>query len=147
MRSKADLSHATYERAIKNESIIGGPTLADLISQVSGCDLDISRRRITTIQTFWREDILSQRKSKQQDTRNSNNVISVSEAIRLLEGQMIVAGKVAGISALQPMISKVHLECSECLASRSFGFTSKPVWRSPVKERDKPNFCECKEGN
>jgi hypothetical protein len=145
IKSRLLTLHATYEKAIRGESITGGPTLADLVSQITGCDTDTSRRKITTIQTLWREDILWQRRQKQKEVRNSERVISVSEAIREIEGPASVTGRVVGMNAVQPMILRIHLECSQCSESRLYDYTSRPVWRSPIRDGAKSHICACDE--
>jgi DNA replicative helicase MCM subunit Mcm2 (Cdc46/Mcm family) len=124
--------------------ITGGPTLADLISGIKGCELE-ARRIVARIQSFWHDDIQLQRKRKHQTVRNSKELISVSEATRLIEGPINVTGKIVGMNVVQPMISILHIQCNECSASPSpIDYTSKPVWRSPIKEHSRSYFCGCK---
>lgn len=101
IKSRLLTLRATYEKAIRGESVTGGPILAELISQISECDIDTARRKIASIQTLWREDILWQRKREQQEARNSERVISVSEAIRLIEGPANITGRVVGMNAFK----------------------------------------------
>ncbi|MGC2572157.1 MAG: hypothetical protein WA364_11655, partial [Candidatus Nitrosopolaris sp.] len=145
IQSRLNTLHATYEKASKGELITGGPTLADLISGIKGCELEEARRIVARIQSFWHDDIQLQRKRKHQSVRNSKELISVSEATRLLEGPVNVTGKIVGMNVVQPMISMLHIQCSECSASPSpIDYTSKPVWKSPIKEHSRSYFCECK---
>lgn len=137
--------HSTYEKVKIGGSVTGGPTLVDLISQITGCDADTSRRKLATIQTLWREDILWQRRQKQKEVRNSESVISVSEAIREIEGPASVIGRVVGMNAVQPMILRIYLECSQCSESRLYDYTSRPVWRSPIRDGAKSHICACDE--
>jgi replicative DNA helicase Mcm len=144
IQSRLNTLHATYEKATKGELITGGPTLADLISAIKGCELEEARRVVARIQSFWHDDIQLQRKRK-QCVRNTKELISVSEATRLLEGPVNVTGKIVGMNVVQPMISRLHLQCNQCSASPlPIDFTSKPVWRSPIKEHSRSYFCDCK---
>ena len=79
--SRLNTLHSTYEKVTRDELITGGPALADLISGIKGCELEEAR-----IQSFWYDDIRLQRKRKHQTVRNSKELISVSEATRLIEG-------------------------------------------------------------
>jgi hypothetical protein len=147
IQSRLNTLHATYDKAAKGELITGGPTLADLISGIKGCELEEARRIVARIQSFWHDDIQLQRKRKHQSVRNSKELVSVSEATRLLEGPVNVTGKIVGMNVVQPMISMLHIQCNECSASPSpIDYTSKPVWRSPIKEHSRSYFCGC-EGN
>jgi DNA replicative helicase MCM subunit Mcm2 (Cdc46/Mcm family) len=144
IQSRLNTLHATYEKAAKGELITGGPTLADLISGIKGCELEEARSMISRIQSFWHDDIQLQRKRKQQNVRNSKEIISVSEATRLIEGPINVTGKIVGMNVMQPMISRLHIQCNQCsLTPAPIDYTSKPVWRSPIKEHSKSNFCDC----
>ena len=145
IQSRLNTLHATYEKATKGELITGGPTLADLISGIKGCGLEEARKIVARIQSFWHDDIQLQRKRKHQTVRDSKELISVSEATRLIEGPINVTGKIVGMNVVQPMISMLHIQCNECSASPSpIDYTSKPVWRSPIKEHSRSYFCECK---
>jgi hypothetical protein len=122
-----------------------GGALVDLISGIKGCGLEEARTIVARIQSFWHDDIHFQRKRKHQTVRNSEELVSVSEATRLLEGPINVTGKIVGMNLVQPMISMLYIQCSECSASPSpIDYTSKPVWRSPIKEHSRSYFCECK---
>lgn len=145
IQSRLNTLHDTYEKGTKGELVTGGPTLADLISVIKGCELEEARRIVARIQSFWHDDIQLQRKRKQQTVRNSKEIISVSEATRLIEGPINVTGKIVGMNVVQPMISRLHLQCNQCPATPSpIDYTSKPVWRSPIKEHSKSYFCDCK---
>ena len=99
---------------------------------------------INRIQSFWHDDIELQRKRKHQTVRNSKELISVSEATRLIEGPINVTGKIVGMNVVQPMISRLHIQCNQCSATPSpLDYTSKPVWRSPIKDHSKSYFCDC----
>jgi DNA replicative helicase MCM subunit Mcm2 (Cdc46/Mcm family) len=138
--------HATYEKATKGEPITGGPTLADLISTINGCKSEEALEIVASIQSLWYNDIHRQRKRKQQNVRDSKEVISVSRAIRSTEeGPANVTGKIVGMNAVQHMISRIHLQCSRCSATQlsPLDYTSKPVWRSPIKDPSRSYFCDC----
>lgn len=142
--SRLNTLHATYEKAARGELITGGPTLADLISGIKGCELEEARRIVARIQSFWHDDIQLQRKRKHQTVRNSKELISVSEATRLIEGPINVTGKIVGMNVVQPMISRLHLQCIRCSTTPPpIDYTSKPVWRSPIKDPSKSDFCDC----
>ncbi len=139
IESRLNTLHSTYEKATKGELITGGPTLADLISGIKSCGLEEAR-----IQSFWHDDIQLQRKRKQQAVRNSKELISVSEATRLIEGPINVTGKIVGMNVVQPMITRLHIQCNQCSATPPpIDYTSKPVWRSPIKDPSKSYFCDC----
>jgi hypothetical protein len=111
---------------------------------IKGCELEEARNIITRIQSFWHDDIQLQRKRKQQTVRNSKEIISVSEATRLIEGPVNVTGKIVGMNVVQPMISRLHIQCNQCSAAPPpIDYTSKPVWRSPIKDHSKSSFCDC----
>ena len=98
------------------------------------------------IQSFWRSDIQQQRKRKQQNVRDSKELIAVSEAIRLQEGPVNVAGKIVGMNVVQPMISQIHVQCKECSNNiLTSDHRSQPVWRSPIKNHTK--YCLSCDGN
>ncbi|MGB6531829.1 MAG: hypothetical protein WBF33_27285, partial [Candidatus Nitrosopolaris sp.] len=144
IQSRLNTLHATYEKAAKGELITGGPMLADLISGIKGRDLEETRRMINRIQSFWHDDIELQRKQKHRTVRNSKELISVSEATRLIEGPINVTGKIVGMNVVQPMISRLHIQCNQCSATPSpLDYSSKPVWRSPIKDQSKSCFCDC----
>ncbi|MGC1932706.1 MAG: hypothetical protein WA667_27345 [Candidatus Nitrosopolaris sp.] len=143
IQNRLNTLHATYEKATNGEPITGGPILADLISGIKGCELE-ARRMITRIQSFWHDDIQLQRKRKHQTVRNSKELISVSEATRLIEGPINVTGKIVGMNVVQPMISRLHIQCNQCSATPSpIDYTSKPVWRSQIKDHSRAYFCGC----
>jgi hypothetical protein len=62
IQSRLNTLHGTYEKASNGELITGGPTLADLISGIKGCDLEEADKMINRIQSFWHDDIELQRK-------------------------------------------------------------------------------------
>jgi hypothetical protein len=142
--SRLNTLHSTYEKATKGELITGGPTLADLISGIKGCELEEARRIVARIQLFWHDDIQLQRKRKHQRVRDSKELISVSEATRLIEGPVNVTGKIVGMNVVQPMVSRLHIQCNQCYATPSpIDYSAKPVWRSPIKDPSKSDFCDC----
>jgi DNA replicative helicase MCM subunit Mcm2 (Cdc46/Mcm family) len=142
--SRLNTLHSTYQKATKGELITGGPTLADLISGIKGCELEEARRIVVRIKLFWHDDIQLQRKRKHQTVRNSKELISVSEATRLIEGPVNVTGKIVGMNVVQPMISRLHIQCNQCYATPSpIDYSTKPVWRSPIKDPSKSDFCDC----
>ena len=143
-QSRLNTLRATYEKANRGESITGGPTFAELISGINGCELEEARRIVARIQSFWHDDIQLQRKRKHQRVRDSKEIVSVSEATRLIEDPINVTGKIVGMNVVQPMISGLHLQCIRCSATPSpIDYSSKPVWRSPIKDPSKSDFCDC----
>src|SRR5215469_9190615 len=90
--------------------------------------------------------ISNDREREQQTLRDSKALISVSEAIRLQEGPVNVAGKIVGINVVQPMISQIHVQCKECFNTiLTSDHRSQPVWRSPIKNHSK--YCLSCSGN
>jgi hypothetical protein len=141
IQSRLNTLHSTYEKATKGELITGGPTLADLISGIKGCELEEGRRIVARIQYRISYDIQLQRKRKYQTVRNSKELVSVSEATRLLEGPINVTGKIVGMNLVQPMILRLHVQCNKCSVSLSpIDYTSRPVWRSSIKDNSKCFF-------
>ena len=146
IESRLNTLGATYEKATNGEPITGGPALADLISTIKGCESEEARGIVASIQSLWRDDIQRQRKREQQTLRDSNALISVSEAIRLQEGPVNVTGKIVGINVVQPMISQIHVQCKECFNTiLTSDHRSQPVWRSPIKNHSK--YCLSCSGN
>ncbi len=134
IQSRLTTLHATYEKATKEEPVTGGPTLVELISAINGCKLEEARGIVASIRSLWHDDIQRQRKCKQQTVRDSNRLISVSDAIRLKEGPVNVAGKIVGMNVVQPMISQIHVQCKECSNNiLTLDHRSQPVWRSSIK--------------
>jgi DNA replicative helicase MCM subunit Mcm2 (Cdc46/Mcm family) len=142
--------HATYENGSKGEEITGGPKLAELISTIDSCPLDEARKIVASIQTMWRDDIKrqQQKKKREQQMVRESKVMSVSEAIRLSEeGPVIVAGKIAGITPVEQMITKIELQCLKCSAvpTSPLDYTKRPRWRIFKSDLNKCYFCECEE--
>jgi len=134
IQSRLTTLHATYEKATKEEPVTGGPTLVELISAINGCELEEARGIVASIRSLWHDDIQRQRKCKQQTVRDSNRLISVSDAIRLKEGPVNVAGKIVGMNVVQPMISQIHVLCKECSNNiLTLDHRSQQVWRSSIK--------------
>jgi DNA replicative helicase MCM subunit Mcm2 (Cdc46/Mcm family) len=145
--SRLTTVHNTYETAlIDKKKITGGPTLAEIITRIKNCDLSTANQLVDRLKTFWHDDIKAQRKSAQQAAKDSDKILSVAEALRLMNGPANVSGKIVGISGVQAMICGIHFECSSCsYKGEPLIFNSKPVWKAPVKERNKCPTCS--EGN
>ena len=133
-------------KANSGEPIIGGPTLADLISAIKGCELEEAHEMMSHIQSFWRIDIQrQQRRKRKQEYNRGSKLISVSEAIRLTEeGPANVPGKIVGMNAVQHMISQIDIQCGECSNTLlTSNHRSKPLWRSPIKNYSKYYCSRC----
>ena len=102
---------------------------------------------IDCLKSFWREDIRVQRNRILQDAKNSGQLLSVSQALRLKEGPVNVSGKIVGVSDVEAMVSEMHFQCSNCSnPPPSTSYASKPVWKVPMKEYSKCPSCKC-DGN
>ena len=108
--------HATYEKATNGEPITGGPTLADLISTIKGCELEEAREIMASIHSLWYNDIQRQRKqtSDTSGQGEQEQIKTVREAIRIHNENVNVRGVIVSVSELFKMIKGHTLICDAC---------------------------------
>jgi DNA replicative helicase MCM subunit Mcm2 (Cdc46/Mcm family) len=144
IESRLEALHATYQKTANGEPVTGAPTLVELIAQIKGSDdKDTAYRVVNLLKSLWHEDIQIQRNRAKEEAKNSGLIISVSEALRLMQGPANVTGKIVGINKVEPMISGTRFECSNCPnPPPPISHASKPVWRAVgIKEHSKCPSC------
>ena len=48
---------STYKKGFEGNPLVGGPTLADLMSRVNGCDISAANDLINNLKRLWQQDI------------------------------------------------------------------------------------------
>ena len=144
--------HNTYQKALNGEKITGGPTLADIIVQVSNWTQKGSKEN-KQLKMVWYDDIRvsydnwdnsskSNGKSKQEQT--DNKILSVLDAKMLNSGKVSVRGRIMTCSGIFKMISSTSYRClnSEC------GYKVTVKHKRPlITTNDKDSFSKCPKCN
>ena len=75
--------------------------------------------------------------------KDSGQILTISQALRQIAGPANISGKIVGVGAIHAMICAVHYECSACpYIGEAVNYTSKPIWKSQVKEYEKCPQCQ-----
>jgi DNA replicative helicase MCM subunit Mcm2 (Cdc46/Mcm family) len=149
IQSRLATLHGTYEKGYNGSDdtrIKGAPALAELISSIKGYELNTAQGIVASIQSLWRDDIKREQQKKKREQREARGFISVSEATRLTEeGAVAVTGKIVGMTPVEHMITRIHLQCTECStpSPTPLDYTKKPKWKPPISDPTKSYFCGC----
>ena len=139
--SRLQTLHATYQKALDGEeSVTGGPSLADLVSKIKGVDLRRAHKIVDVLKSIWSNDPKLQ-KEQQHDTSITRE-LSISQAIREKQGSISVKGQLIGQSSVYNMISAVDIDCDNCGYHNRIDFSEKPIFQSPIKNLHKCPSCD-----
>jgi hypothetical protein len=130
--SRLQTLHTTYQKALNGEeAIIGGPSLADLVSKIKRTDLKKAHKIVDALKLIWSNDLKLQ-KEQQHDTSITRE-LSISQAIREKHGRISVKGQLIGQSSVYNMISAAVVDCDNCGYHRRVDCSGKPVFQPPVR--------------
>ncbi len=118
--------HCTYKKGFEGKPLVGGPTLADLMSRVSGCDIAAANDLINNLKRLWQQEI-----SKE---------ISIAKAKRAKSGIVKIKGTIIGISPVYHMIKSISSTCEICGWFNKKDFQI-PRFKASFKERDSCPQC------
>ncbi|HEX5186839.1 MAG TPA: hypothetical protein VFV86_08110, partial [Nitrososphaeraceae archaeon] len=141
--------HSTYQKALDNKPVTGGPTFIEFISQVGEYSIAQAQKTLNEIHDLWLDDIKkSSRNSKGTSNDNDDydqdglceNILSVSQAKMYHEGRFKVRGKIMKCSGSFKMISATNYSCS----NQECNFKTKTRHLKPlllVNDRDSNGKC------
>ncbi len=117
---------STYKNGVEGKPVTGGPSLAELITKVSGCEETVSNGLVKELKKRWHEDAPKE--------------ITISKAKREKSGHVKVRGTIIGLSPVYQMIKSVTMECQVCPWQNKTNYRI-PKFKAPVKESGNCHSC------